>query len=154
MIVVDASLATKWFVIEPDSAAALRFLQTHKGDLHGPDLLLVEVPSAIVRRANEDKAFAPQARAALSDWRAAWENLHRHELTAELVEGAAALAMRLGHPLADCVYLALAMAYDCDLATCDAKFQAKASRHYGRVRLLQQYENQSRTVRPSFSAER
>lgn len=141
MIVVDASLATKWFVIEPDSAAALRFLQTHKDDLHGPDLLLVEVSSAIVRRANEDKAFAPQARAALDDWRAAWESLRGHALTAEMVMSAAALAMRLGHPLADCVYLGLAMAHDCELATCDVKFQAKASRLYGGVRLLQQYKN-------------
>jgi predicted nucleic acid-binding protein len=56
-----------------------------------------------------------------------------------LVAEAAGIALRLGHPLADCLYLALAIELDCDLATCDAKFQARASSAYPRVQLLSEF---------------
>ena len=42
----------------------------------------------------------------------------------------------LGHPVRDCVYLALAMEFGGELATCDAKFSAKAQTIYPKVKLL------------------
>jgi predicted nucleic acid-binding protein len=49
---------------------------------------------------------------------------------------AAALALDLGHPLKDCVYLAMAMELGCDLVTCDARFAEKACEAWAGVRLL------------------
>lgn len=57
----------------------------------------------------------------------------------EQVEIAAEIAMQIGHPTKDCVYLALAMEYDCELVTCDAKFAAKARAVHSAVRLLADY---------------
>jgi predicted nucleic acid-binding protein len=60
-------------------------------------------------------------------------------LTTDRVARAARIALELGHPLADCVYLALAIELDCDLATCDAKFHAKSAVRYPRTRMLAEY---------------
>lgn len=46
MAIVDASVAIKWFVEEPDSPAAHRLLETHRigtTSLVAPDLLIYEV---------------------------------------------------------------------------------------------------------------
>lgn len=42
MIVVDASLATKWFLNEADSDRARRFLNDKQGQLCGPDVLAID----------------------------------------------------------------------------------------------------------------
>lgn len=47
--------------------------------------------------------------------------------------------MRLGHPVKDCLYLALAMELRCDVATRDAKFIARARKIYPAVRHLSDY---------------
>ena len=59
------------------------------------------------------------------------ERLH-HNQTAQ----AAKLAINLGHPLKDCLYLTLAMELGYPLITADAKFAAKARGVYGDVRVL------------------
>lgn len=138
MIVVDASLATEWLLPETDHEAALRFLRRFGTELAAPDLLLSEVSSAIVRRANMREFPAADAVQRLAEWIALWSrgSIAKYRLAGQLVAEAAQIALRLGHPLADCLYLALAIDLDCDLATCDAKFQAKASALYPGVKLL------------------
>lgn len=141
MIVVDASLATKWLFLEEDSDRALSFLARNGHELHGPDLLLTEVAGAIIRRANFDKD-AERARHAVAEWRRMWDDGHltAHRPTTDRVQAAAALGLRLGHPLADCMYLQLAIELGCELATCDGKFAARARRDDDRVRLLREYD--------------
>lgn len=139
MIVVDASLATKWFLREQESDAALRFLEDHGTVLNGPDLLLSEVSGAIVRRANMYDAFQPLALDVLGEWLTTWETISAHRITAQRAERASRLAMSLGHPLADCVYLQLAVELGCDLATCDAKFRDRAVAIYPGIRLLSHF---------------
>ena len=56
MIVVDASLAVKWFLPESGSADATLLLQRNLGDISGPDLLGIEVSATLVRGANFAKA--------------------------------------------------------------------------------------------------
>lgn len=46
------------------------------------------------------------------------------------------VALRLGHPFVDCIYLALAVELHCDLVTADRAFFAKAAGEFDRVRLL------------------
>ena len=141
MIVVDASLAAKWTVPEPDSSRALDFLATYGSDLHGPDLIFVEVASAIVRRANADRSLAAAALDALDKWTAAWplHVIRSHRVTQRRLFDAGTTALQLGHPIKDCIYLALAIEFDCDLATCDARFATKARDRWPRVRLLADY---------------
>lgn len=138
MIVVDASLATKWLVQEADNDVALHFLRRFRTDLAAPDLLLNEVSSAIVRRANMREMTAADAVERVGEWIALWDRgpIAKYRLTGGRIAEATQIALRLGHPLADCVYLALALELDCDLATCDAKFHAKAIPSYPRVKLL------------------
>lgn len=146
MIVVDASLAVKWILWERDSRAAIDFLRYHRDDLHAPDLLFTEVAQAIVRRHNEGRAagldIQDDAREALHKWTALWADtaVQSHRLNPHWLSEAGLMAMELGHPLQDRIYLALARELSCDLATCDAKFRAKAVDLYPDIRLLSDYD--------------
>jgi predicted nucleic acid-binding protein len=138
MIVVDASLAAKWIIVEPNSAAALAFLEECTEPLVAPDLIAIEVASAIVRLANMDKALGETMRDANARWASLLDEqiiTLRRPTSGDILE-AANLAMDLGHPLKDCIYLALAMEMGCDLITCDARFAEKAKGVWAKVRVL------------------
>lgn len=141
MIVVDASLAAKWILWEADSEAALRFLRRHAGDLAAPDLIRIEVASAVVRRGNQDKAWRGEALAALEKWVApgSRQGLRTFGVTERRLLNAASIALTIGHPLKDCLYVALALELDSDLITCDVKLRDKAASLHSRVRLLSDY---------------
>jgi predicted nucleic acid-binding protein len=129
MIVVDASLAAKWLLPEANSIAALEWLRAVGEPLHAPDLVAVEVASALVRRANEDKGLTQAMLLANEKWLALLtQRVVRLEHSAPAdVARAAVLAIDLGHPMKDCLYLVLAMRLGCRLATCDTRFAAKAA---------------------------
>jgi predicted nucleic acid-binding protein len=138
MIVVDASLVVKLFREENNSDLAEQAYAQNRGQLSAPDLIAVEVAAALVRNANMHKPSRPFVEAALAEFgevlRDATITLHR--LTGQSVADAARMALDLGHPLKDCIYLALAMELGCDLVTCDAKFAAKAKGIWAGVRVL------------------
>ena len=142
LVVVDASLAAKWMLWETDSREALRFLFHRAGELHAPDLLFTEVAAAIVKRANMTKAIRSDALEALRKWTIAWGQhaVAPRRVTQRRLFEAGKLAMTLGHPLKDCIYLALAMELSCELATCDEKFKTKAVTLYPAVKLLREFE--------------
>ncbi|HEX8363841.1 MAG TPA: type II toxin-antitoxin system VapC family toxin [Allosphingosinicella sp.] len=142
IVVVDASLAAKWMLWEADSRTALRFLFRKEHELCAPDLLFTEVAAAIVKRANMKKEIAADALEALRKWTIAWGEhaVRPHRVTQRRLYEAGKLAMTLGHPLKDCVYLGLAMEFQCALATCDAKFVAKARTVHSDVKLLHEFE--------------
>ena len=142
IVVVDASLAAKWMLWEADSRTALRFLFHKKHELCAPDLLFTEVAAAIVKRANMNKEIADDALEALRKWTVTWGEhaVRPHRVTQRRLHEAGKLAMTLGHPLKDCLYLGLAMELDCPLATCDAKFVAKARTVHPDVKLLHEFE--------------
>jgi predicted nucleic acid-binding protein len=142
VIVVDASLAAKWMLWEPQSRDALRFLFHHGRGLCGPDLLFTEVAGAIVRHANKTKNIEADALEALRKWTTAWGQhaVKPYRITQRRLYEAGKLALALGHPLQDCTYLGLAIELSCPLATCDEKFLAKAVSIYPDVRLLHDFE--------------
>jgi predicted nucleic acid-binding protein len=142
IVVVDASLAAKWMLWEADTRDALRFLLYRERSLCAPDLLFVEVASAIVRRANEKKGIEADALEALGKWTVAWNEhvVKPHRVTQRRLFEAGKLAITLGHPLKDCIYLGLAMELHCPLATCDEKFLAKAVGVYPDIRLMRDFE--------------
>lgn len=141
MIVVDASLAAKWLFEEAESEAAKKFAIDNAGRICGPDLLFTEVAGVAVRRANIAPELLEHSHAALGVWTAYWRDgfIDAHRVTPDLLHDAAMLAITMRHPLPDCVYLALADALTCELATCDRKFAARAARLYPRIRLLEDY---------------
>ena len=141
MIVVDASLATKWFLDEVDSEQSRRFLNAQRGQLCGPDVLAIEVSRALVAAVNARRVDALAMRSAIHVWlqKVSLAALTLHPLQTRLIQHGVDVALQLGHPLTDCLYLALAIDLDCDLATCDAKFQARAAPLHPRVKLLSDF---------------
>jgi predicted nucleic acid-binding protein len=141
VIVVDASLAVKWMLWEQDSPDAIRFLKDNWRALCAPELIFIEVAGVIVRRGSQNKAVQADALRALQKWTTGWsEHVVSHRrVTQKRLFDASSLALRIGHPLKDCIYLALAMELGSDLATCDVRFRDEASPLYGRIRLLADY---------------
>ena len=137
MIVVDASLGVKWFLDEPFSVEAAKLLASSE-DLVAPAHFHIEVASTLVREANIAKNLAEPMRQALDGLEGIIASTRVRLIATgpESVSAAAAMAIQLGHPLKDCLYLALAMELECDLVTCDARFAAKAKGVWAGVRVL------------------
>ena len=138
MTVIDASVAIKWFLPKAESSAARDLLVTLAGAIIVPDIFLIEVTGALVRQANMTKSERQTMERhidRLSDL-FAHESLRAERLHHNQTVQAAKLAINLGHPLKDCIYLALAIELGCPLITADTKFAAKARGVYGDVRIL------------------
>ncbi len=138
MIIVDASVAVKWFIDELDSDLALDFLDRFDAEVAGPDFLAIEVSRALVAAVNARRIDADQGRTALREWLAAIAEQRIALLPVDvgIIDRGVEIALDLGHPLSDCLYLALAVDHDVDLVTCDARFHTRAAAFHPRVRLL------------------
>jgi predicted nucleic acid-binding protein len=136
--VVDASVAVKWFANEPNSLIARQLLEDEQGNLVFPDIFVVEVAATLVRIANVNQASRADSHSSLLRFLDLIESgrIVRQETVPDQTIAAANLAIDLGHPLKDCIYLALAVALDCDLVTCDTRFAARAMGTSDRVRVL------------------
>jgi len=131
-IVVDASVAVKWVLDEPGSEAAVALRDQ---ELMAPVLWLVEVANALWRKARIGDITAAQASARLSELREA----PVASLPIEpLIEPALKLAVEIGQPVYDCIYLALALHHRTHVVTADRRFASAASTPdlAGGVRLL------------------
>jgi len=123
-IVVDASMAAVWFTSEPDPRGAARLLET-ESMLLAPDLMAVEATNAWwkrLRRREMDLADIEQAVTRLLALQIVWV------AAATLLRPAARLAAELGHPVDDCMYLALAASHSAVLATADERLRKGAER--------------------------
>jgi predicted nucleic acid-binding protein len=129
MIVVDASVAVKWFLHEPDSRQALSlFHQPHK--LVAPELIRIEVLGAITKRARMGHIAPEDAADQLEQWRSTLFNR-----AVSIVDGddqyqeEAALSLQERHSLYDCVYLIFAKRLHVPLATADERLATLAEAH-------------------------
>jgi predicted nucleic acid-binding protein len=131
-IVVDASVALKWVVSETGSDSADALLDQ---DLIAPVLWLVEAANALWRRARIGDITVEQAIMRLSDLRKAPVTSLAME---PHLDRALNLATEIGHPIYDCLYLALALRHDTHVVTADRRFASAAnvSGLTDRVRLL------------------
>jgi predicted nucleic acid-binding protein len=123
-IVVDASIAFLWFANEPDRSGADELLDSDS-PLLAPDLMAVEATNAWwkkLRRHEMERADVEQAITNLLALGIAWTP------SSMLLPAAARLAVELGHPVYDCVYLALAALHAVPLATVDKRLQQVAER--------------------------
>lgn len=116
ILVVDASIVTKWLMEEPGSPEAQRLLESHH-QFVAIDFLRLEVSNAVLR--GQRKGRVPPAVAQRSI-----DGLDR--LPIRLVPAnshigtAYALALRHGGSIYDCCYIALARSLDVGLATDDS----------------------------------
>jgi len=129
-IVVDASIAFLWFANEPNRSGADELLES-EATLLAPDLMAVEVANAWwkkLRRHEMERADVEQAVTNLLALGIAWAP------SAMLLPSATRLAVELGHPVYDCLYLALAMSHAAPIATADRRLQQAAGRIGVRVK--------------------
>jgi predicted nucleic acid-binding protein len=138
MIVVDASVAVKWFLPEQNADSAAALFDADDSELIAPDLLVVEVCSTLVRGANMVKSNRTDALNKLHKFQSMLEagDVNVVRSAPDQLHRAACLAIDLGHPLKDCLYLVLAMERNCDLVTADARFAGKARGMWDKVRVL------------------
>ncbi len=118
--VIDASVAVKWLVAEPDSALAMRLLDS---ELAAPDLLGTECANVLwkhVRRGHLAAAEALDRLAALADMPIALVPAQGH------LAGALRRALDRQHPAYDCLYLEVAAALGRPLVTADRRLLALA----------------------------
>ncbi|MFO1101927.1 MAG: type II toxin-antitoxin system VapC family toxin [Methylocystis sp.] len=134
VVVIDASVAVKWYVAEAWRNEARNVLAT-AAELIALDFILTEVANALRRKVTEGTVTKEQALNALDDLPASFSRLIHAEQT---LRAAFDLALRLSHPLPDCVYLACAVLNGASLVTDDRKFLEKvvANGHRNRIVLL------------------
>ena len=123
-LVIDASVACKWFFEEPLSAEA-RSLANSNTVFTAPDMILAECANVAWRRARSRAVPQAQAQAflkALPHWFASLAPSER------LHEAAFAMAIALNHPVYDCLYLALAESEQTRMVTADRAFLKRVAR--------------------------
>lgn len=136
MIVIDAGVAAKLYRDEVDSERAHDLIAAHAGAMLAPDIFAVELAGVIVRDANADKDLAALQRSKLDHLEAFLTGSAITLVRATPADAvrAAELAIRLGHPLKDCLYLALAIERACSFVTADARFARRARTVHPEVR--------------------
>jgi predicted nucleic acid-binding protein len=118
-MIIDASVAFKWVVEEPGSAQAIEWIG--KADLVAPSLIHAEVGNALWKKVRKNEIVDDgEMGERLAD-------LARYLRTideAPVIARALRLALDLGHPIYDCIYLAVAEDMDDELLTADRRFLA------------------------------
>jgi predicted nucleic acid-binding protein len=118
-LVIDASIAAKWFVEEPGRAQALEVLD--ETDRQAPDLVVAEVANVIWKKVLRGQVGEAQARFSCAALARYFDVLHASEA---LIESAITLAITLRHPIYDCIYLACAERAGAPLVTADRRLLA------------------------------
>ncbi|PYP99716.1 MAG: PIN domain nuclease [Acidobacteria bacterium] len=121
-VVVDASIVVKWLAHEPDSEPATRVI-VDGGPLTAPDLLPVEVANVLWKKIRRGDMTTAELQPAITALLALGIGLYQ---STPLLSAAAHLAVTTGHPVYDCLYLALATDTGVALATADRRLQQTA----------------------------
>jgi predicted nucleic acid-binding protein len=122
-VVVDASVAARWFLTLDRSDAATALLRSGER-LIAPDLVVVEATNT----AWKARTFGGVSLETVIDFVEKSARLF-HELVpaADLKDRALEIALALKHPAYDCFYLALAQQRDCKLVTADERLQRRCT---------------------------
>lgn len=117
LYVVDANVVAKWFVPEPLSDEAVHLLDDEH-ELASPDLLWPEVGNVVWKKSRAGQ-ITPQEASRIV---AALDTCPLTAFPSRLVLGGALeIAFGTGRSVYDSVYLALAVALECPLATADER---------------------------------
>ncbi|UGX88599.1 type II toxin-antitoxin system VapC family toxin [Phyllobacterium meliloti] len=117
-LIIDASIAIKWVVEEEGTEEALKLRGRYK--FAAPDLLVAECANILWKKVQRNELAPDEAQlAARLLQRADIELISMRGL----LEEAAMLAILLGHPAYDCIYLALAKQRQYRFVTADQRLQ-------------------------------
>jgi predicted nucleic acid-binding protein len=138
VIVIDASVAVKLYLDEPGAEQAIGLIQSNAGRISVPDVFVIEVASTLVRQANMGRQIAEISRDCLANFvRFVGGNaIQCVRPNGTDIATAGDIAIDIGHPMRDCLYLLLAIQLGCPLVTFDAKFAAKAKPYHAEIQLL------------------
>ncbi len=118
--VVDASVACKWLIQEPQSTEALELYV--QADLIAPDLLVCEYANVLQKKVQSKHLTEGEARLAAQVLTSAKIVFFP---TKHLILTAVQAAIELNHSAYDCMYLALALDQKTFFVTADDRFRAK-----------------------------
>jgi predicted nucleic acid-binding protein len=122
VIVVDASVALKWFLAdEPNVEEALAIVREGTA-LIAPDMLIAEVCNAAWRSARLGRMSQAQVDEIAALLPRFFDTLVG---AADLASRAVAIAGQLDHSVYDCLYVALAEVQEVSLVTADARLLGK-----------------------------
>ncbi len=121
-MIVDASVATMWFVPEQHSDRAALLLAPEY-QLVAPDLIRLEVGSALLKAIRRDEMTLEDGEEALGTLLPAAVRMLRSE---DHIESAFDIAQRLGGSIYDAIYIALARTLDAPISTNDKELAATA----------------------------
>jgi predicted nucleic acid-binding protein len=129
-LIVDASVAIKWVVPEPDSTRAAAL---HKHSLIAPDLFFSECANILWKKLRRRNLTTEQAAAAARTLEAADVVIVS---TKAYFARAVAIAGEMDHPAYDAVYLAVAEGFGLRLVTADDRLIRKTEQHTARFRAM------------------
>lgn len=109
-------------LIDGARSPAARDLLSKTDDWTAPDLIGIEIASALTKAVRREEIDAMQAHRSHAD---AKDLMPETVGSPPLIDRALALSLALGHPVPDCVFLALAELRNELLATSDASFARK-----------------------------
>lgn len=117
-VVVDASVAAKWFLPAPEAAAALRLLDGRRR-LVAPDLIRTEVGNIIWKLCARNLLAADEAAEMLDHFLAMPLEIHDSAL---LLPAALEIAVATRRTVCDSLYLALAVELGATVVTADRRW--------------------------------
>ena len=141
-VVVDASVAVKWVLAEPDSLIATKLLNTWTNEgkrVIAPALFAYEVTNIIHRRVVTNRLTDDQAVQALTDLLSTGVTLHFSKYE-EISLRSIKLAHLFGMPAVyDTHYLALALQQNCEYWTADTRLWNTVKGRLSWIRWLGDY---------------
>lgn len=120
VLIVDASVAVKWFFEEDHTEDALRLLDD-RFNLHAPNFLLLEADSVVSKRARRRLITTRDGAAVRDAVRRMPIQLHDFE---PLADPAYELSVATGCAIYDCLYVALGELLDAQVVTADKRLIA------------------------------
>lgn len=121
-LIVDASVALKWYLSDEPHAANARAILDAGETLIAPDIVIAEVCNAAWRGVRAGRIDQTQARAIARSMPRLFGALVGGSA---LAERGVEIANRLDHAVYDCFYLALSEARDVPLITADGRLLRK-----------------------------
>ncbi len=123
IVVVDASVATMWYLPQTNSEQAIGLLGSSH-DLVAPNLIRIEVGSALLRGLRRNELTREETMKAIRSLLP--EAVRLLSTSAEQVEASLEIAVEHGGSIYDAIYIALARSLDAPISTNDVDMAATA----------------------------
>jgi predicted nucleic acid-binding protein len=130
-LIIDASVAVKWFLQETESAKARNLIG--RDAFIAPDFILLETHHAVWKSWRRDETTFAAVDAVAETLRSVFEHI---EPSTSLLPAAARMSLTLSHAIYDCLYIALAQREHATLITADEKQFTLARKAKVEVELL------------------